>query len=163
MVRSGLSCWRTCLDGLQQLRQSFEREELALQRHENGVRRRHRVDGQQIERRRTVDQHVAEITRARRRRVQGRERAAQAEGAVARLRDLKLEAGEIERRRRKMEARHRGRHDRVAQRRLADEDVVGGVAAVAAIDAETGRSVALRIEIDDQDVARRSRRARCRG
>ncbi len=52
------------LDGLQQLRQTFEREELALQRHQDRVRRRHRVDGEQIERRRTIDQHIGEVGRA---------------------------------------------------------------------------------------------------
>ena len=49
-----------------------------------------------------------------------------------------------------MQPRHRGRHDRFAQRRFADQHVVGRAAAAAAIDAETGRGVALRIEIDDQ-------------
>ena len=39
---------------------------------------------------------------------------------------------------------------RFAQRRFADQHVIGRAVAVAAIDAETGRGVALRIEIDDQ-------------
>src|ERR1700682_4962765 len=51
-----------------------------------------------------------------------------------------------------MQPRHRGRHDRVAQRRLADQHVVGRAAAVAAVDTKTGGSVALRIEIDDQHI-----------
>ena len=55
------------LDGLQQLRQAFEREELALQRHQDRVRRRHRVDGEQVERRRAVDQHVGVVAVRRRR------------------------------------------------------------------------------------------------
>ena len=49
-----------------------------------------------------------------------------------------------------MQPRHRGRHHRVAQRRFADQHVIGRAVAAAAIDAETGRGVALRIEIDDQ-------------
>ena len=49
-----------------------------------------------------------------------------------------------------MKPRHRGRHHRLAQRRFADQHVIGRAGAVAAIDAETGRGVALRIEIDDQ-------------
>ena len=40
--------------------------------------------------------------------------------------------------------------DGFAQRRFADQHVVGRDAAVAAVDAEAGRGVALRIEIDDQ-------------
>ena len=39
---------------------------------------------------------------------------------------------------------------RVAQRRFADQHVIGRAVAVAAVDAEPGRGVALRIEIDDQ-------------
>ena len=42
-----------------------------------------------------------------------------------------------------------GNH-RLAQRRFADQHVIGRAVAVAAVDAETGRGVALRIEIDDQ-------------
>ena len=49
-----------------------------------------------------------------------------------------------------MQPRHRGRHHRFAQRRFADQDVIGRAAAVAAVDAEPGRGIALRIEIDDQ-------------
>ena len=49
-----------------------------------------------------------------------------------------------------MKPRHRRRHDRVAQRRLADQHVIGGVPPAAAIDAKPGRGVALGIEIDDQ-------------
>jgi hypothetical protein len=49
-----------------------------------------------------------------------------------------------------MQARHRGRHHRVAQRRFADQHVVGRAVAAAAIDAEPGRGIALRIEIDNQ-------------
>ena len=43
-------------------------------------------------------------------------------------------------------------HDRVAQRLLAGEHVVGRETAAAPVDAEAGRGVALRIEIDDQHV-----------
>jgi hypothetical protein len=49
-----------------------------------------------------------------------------------------------------MQPRHRGRHHGVAQRRFADQHVIGRATAAAAIDAEAGRGVALRIEIDDQ-------------
>jgi len=49
-----------------------------------------------------------------------------------------------------VQARHRGRHHGFAQRRLADQHVIGRAVAAAAVDAKTGGSVALRIEIDDQ-------------
>ena len=84
------------------------------------------------------------------RRIQRRQRIAQAEGAVARLTDLQFEPGEIERRRREMQPRHRGRTMRIAQRRFANQDIVGRVLPTAAVDAEAGRGIALRVEIDDQ-------------
>ena len=59
IVRSGLIDCRDLLDRLQQLAQAFEREELALQRHQHGIGRRHRIQRQQVERRRAVDQHIA--------------------------------------------------------------------------------------------------------
>jgi hypothetical protein len=72
--------------------------------------------------------------------------------AIARLADLMLEAREIDGRWREIELRHRGGENCVAQQRLTEQYVGGGEAARAAIDAETGRGVALRIEIDDEDV-----------
>ena len=148
--RLGLSVRAHLLHRLQQLRQAFEREELALQRHQDRIRRRHRVDGEKIERRRTIDQHIGVIGVRRDVGVQRRDRIAQPERAVARRSQFELEAGEIHGRGRDMQPRHRGRHHRVAQRRFADQHVIGRAVAVAAIDAEAGRGVALRIEIDDQ-------------
>ena len=52
-----------------------------------------------------------------------------------------------------------GNH-RFAQRRFADQHVIGRAVAVAAIDAETGRGVALRIEIDDQHALANRRECR---
>ena len=46
------------LHRLQQLRQTFEREELALQRHQDRVGSRHRVDREEVERRRAIDQDI---------------------------------------------------------------------------------------------------------
>ena len=114
------------------------------------MRRRHRVDSQKIKRRRAIDQHVGEVCLVRYARLKRRQRVAQTIGAIARLTDFKLEAGEIECRWRKMKSRHRGRDDRVAQCRLAGQHVVSRVAAAAPINAKTGRGIALRVEIDDQ-------------
>ena len=63
--RFGLSVGAHLLHGLQQLRQAFEREELALQRHQDRIRRGHRIDGEKIERRRTIDQHIGVVRAAR--------------------------------------------------------------------------------------------------
>ena len=148
--RFGIERGAHLLHRLQQLRQAFEREELALQRHQDRVRCRHRVDGEKIERRRTVDQHIGVVGIRGGVGVQRRDRIAQPERAVARRAQFKFETREIHGRGRDMQPRHRGRHHRVAQRRFADQHVIGRAAAVAAVDAEAGGGVALRIEIDDQ-------------
>src|ERR1700751_1252052 len=82
------------LDGLEKLRQSFEREEFALQRNDDCVGGCHGIDRQQIERRRAVDQDVSE-TRAVLH-IQARQSVAQAERAIARLSDLEFKSGQIE-------------------------------------------------------------------
>ena len=119
MVRSGIERGAHLLDGLQQLRQAFEREELALQRHQDRVRRRHRIDGDEIERGRAVDQHVGVLDCRRRDAVERGERVAQPEGAVALVRDLELEAREVHGGGHDVEPRHRGLQDRVADLRPA--------------------------------------------
>ena len=63
---SGLNASADPLDRLQQLAQPLERKELALQRHEQVARRDQRIDRQQAERRRAIDQ--ANVPAARRRR-----------------------------------------------------------------------------------------------
>ena len=49
------------LDGLEQLAQAFQREELALQRHHHRIGGGHGIDGEQVERRRAIDQHIGEV------------------------------------------------------------------------------------------------------
>ena len=44
-------------DGQQKLAETFQRKKLALQRHKHGMRGDQRIDRQQTQRRRTVDQH----------------------------------------------------------------------------------------------------------
>src|SRR5262245_8741646 len=78
------------LDCFQKLRESFKREELALQWHENRIRRSHRVDRQQIERWRTVDQYVIEILNTRAA-VELPQCVAQTESAIALLPDFEFE------------------------------------------------------------------------
>ena len=148
--RFGIERRAHLLHRLQQLRQTFEREELALQRHQDRIRRRHRIDGEKIERRRAIDQHIGVVGVRRRVVVQRGDRIAQAERAAGRRAEFELEAGQIHGRGRDVQPRHRGRHHGFAQRRFADQHVIGRAVAVAAIDAEAGRGVALRIEIDDQ-------------
>jgi len=49
-----------------------------------------------------------------------------------------------------VQARDCGFQDRIANRDLARQDVIGRAAAASAVDAETRRGIALRIKIDDQ-------------
>jgi len=79
-------------------------------------------------------------------------RRAQTEGAIFGLTDFELEAREVHRRGRQEKLRHGCRDHRVAHRRGAGQHVVSRGAARLALDAEPGRGVALRIEIDDQHV-----------
>ena len=51
-----------------------------------------------------------------------------------------------------MQPRHRSFEDRLAHRDLAGQHVVGRAAAGLAVDAETGRGVPLRVEVDDQHI-----------
>ena len=86
-------------------------------------------------------------------------------GAGALLGDLELDAEQIERRRDDGEVRHARFGDGALQVRVAGQDVIGRQPTLPAVEAEPGRSVALRIEIDDQDVLadRRQRRAEVDG
>ena len=78
------------------------------------------------------------------------DRIAQPERAILGRTEFKLESGQIHGGGRDMQPRHRGRHHGIAQRRFADQHVVGRDVAAAAVDAEAGGGVALRIEVDDQ-------------
>ena len=56
----GLSVARIWSIDLLELRNAFQREELTLHRHQHGMCGRHGVERQNVERRRAIDQHVAE-------------------------------------------------------------------------------------------------------
>ncbi len=140
------------IDGGQQLGQAFEREELALQRHDHGVCRGERIDRQQVERWRAVDKHVGDrlgtILVGGEERL---ERLAELVRPVAVAGDFQLDPEQVHGRGRDAESRHRGRRDDVAQGAVADERVVARGHPAFAVDSEARRSVALRIEVDDQD------------
>ena len=149
------------LDRLQQLAEALEGEELALQRHQDRMRGRHGVDGQEVQRRRAVDQDIGIVSVATRLLVAAcGESLPKPESAVGLLRDLELDTEKVERRRGDRHPRHGRRNGGLGERRLADQEIVGRAAPALAVDAEAGRGVALRIEIDDQDLLadRRKRR-----
>src|SRR4029077_4883414 len=75
---------------------------------------------------------------------------AQTERAVALLTDLKLKARQVECRRCDGESRNGGRQHSVAHRRRARKNIVGRCPARFALNAQTGRCISLRVEVDDQ-------------
>ena len=126
MVSAGFSAPRTCSTVVQQLRQAFEGEEFALERHEDRVSGGERVDGDEVERRRAIDQDIGDRLRIGGVRQRKRpKRVAQLIGAVVVLGDFKFDAEQVDGRGRDGKPRHRGRDDNVAQRRFADQHLVG--------------------------------------
>ena len=103
---------------VEQLRDAFEREVLALHRHEHGVRGGEAVDGEESERRRRVDEDVVVVAGDR------LEHALEVVLAADGIAQLDLGADEIDRRRREKERRDLGRPDDVAERHVLDEHVV---------------------------------------
>src|SRR5690606_27185537 len=130
---------------VEQLGEPFERVELALDRDKHRVGGRQRVERQEAERRRAVDEHV--IVRL----ANAGERVAQPQLPVFPLDQLDpgpdqalagwddVEQGELQ-----------PAEDRVFGGYRTDEDVVGGALGVVLIDAEAARSVSLGVHVDDE-------------
>jgi hypothetical protein len=132
------------LDRAHQLRQALECVELALQRHEHPVGRDQRVDRQQVQRRRAIDQHLVVLGEA------AADRPLQQELAVRPLRHFELGAGEIGQSRHQRQARHRGGEHRLVELGFAEQQIVAGDLPGLAADAEAGAGIALRVEVDDE-------------
>src|SRR5215207_4862292 len=140
------------LDRAQKLAQAFEREELALERDQHGIRRRERVDGEKVQGGRAIDQDVSECLAGRRAGGEALDRALQPVRAIALMSDLEFHAEEIEGGGRHVKAGHRRLGDGAVQLGLAGEHVIGRETATLAVDAEPRRGIALRVEIDDQNL-----------
>ena len=86
----------------EQLAETLEREKLALQGHENRVRRRKCVDCQKVERRGAIDEDITEIRHSGMPALfrQFGDRLAKAMCPVLPSRDLELDAEQVHRRRR---------------------------------------------------------------
>src|SRR5438128_4319042 len=130
------------LDVPQELTQTFEGVVLALDRHDDLVRRRQPVDGEQAERRGTVDERVVELA------VDRVEGTAQLELAAEGRHELDLGPGEADGRGRHAEIADRGGLDAVLDRGLVHDGVVDRRLQVAGVHAQTGCRVALGVEVD---------------
>ncbi len=137
-------------DRLQKLRQTFEREELRLQRHEHGVRCGERVDGEDVQRGRAIDQHVI-VAGALLFRAERGERVAQAMLRAKRRHELGLDAREVRVGRDDEEARDFRWHHGARQRPVADENVIARDGAKLGADVEAGGGVALRVGVEHHD------------
>ena len=117
---------------------------LALQRHQDAVGRHQRVQGEQAERGRAVDQHIVVACRV------------PAEGVgkpvfpARRLDQLDLGAGQMHRGRREVEVRHLRFGNDLRQRGGADDQIVGVRLPGAGRRPQAGGRVGLGIEIQQQ-------------
>ncbi len=119
MPRSRIEALLNLLDRLQKLAQPFEREEFALQRHQQRIRRRKRIEREQAERRRAIDEADIVIGMA-------GQRLAQTAGAIFEIDQFDLRAAQIDRRRDNIEAGNRSRHDRLGKCRFTHQHIVAG-------------------------------------
>ena len=133
------------LDRAQQMAETFEGIKLGLQRHENRIGRDQRVDGQNAEGRRAVDENVVPA-------VPLLLQSALQPGVPAfGGHQLDLRARQVDGGRHDRHVRHRRLDDAVLQGGRTQQGLIDGWAATSPIQTDTGRGVALRIQIDDQN------------
>ena len=132
-------------DVAHQLAEALERVVLALDRDQDLGGRRHAVDGEQTERRGTVDEDVVVVV------THLGERHLEPQLPAERRHQLDLGTGQVEARRSDEEVLDRRRLDAVLDGHVAQDHVVHRCLQAADVDAEAGAGVALGIEIDDQD------------
>ncbi len=112
------------------------------------MRRHHRVDRQQVQRRGTVDQHVVQAKLVHRRLAQ---RIVQQETALFIAHQLDIRRAQVDRGRHDHEPVDRGRLDHLVQRDILDQQLIGGHVPVRRFDPQPGRGIALRVDIHHQN------------
>ena len=133
------------LDVVEQLAQPFQRVVLALDRDEHLVAGDERVDREQAERRRAVDEDVVDLPAVR------GDGPAQPVLAGDDRDELDLGAGEVDGGRHGPQIRRLlDRHRNLLQRRPVDQHLVDRRRPAGVLDAEPGAGVALRVEVDHQ-------------
>ena len=132
------------LDGRDQLSDALQGVVLTLDRHEDLVRRTQRVDREQAERGRAVDQHVVVVVD------DGVDCPVEPSLAAEGRHQLDLGAGQFEVCRGDEQALDAGRLDAVLERHVVQQDVVHRRVQTA-LDAQARRRVGLRVDVDDQD------------
>ncbi len=147
------------LHGFKNLAKTFQRKKLALQGDKNGMARCHGVDRQKIERRRTIKKNIGEMRSGPRIRQAGNG-LADPERAIGKAGDFQFDAKKVERGRRQIKPRHSGFLGYLDQRHFIHKDIIGGIFPAHPFNAQSGRGIALRIKVDDQNrfADRRQRR-----
>ncbi|CAI7644867.1 unnamed protein product, partial [Penicillium discolor] len=135
------------VDGLDEERDATEREELALERDDDAVRRRQRVHGQQTERRLAVDEDDVVLPR------HLAQHAGEDRLAGDLVDEVHLRGGEVDVRGEHVETGHVRVHDRVVRVALRVEQEVVDRRDVVRLDAETGGQRALRVEVHGEHLA----------
>ena len=132
------------LDRVEQLPQAFEREVLGLDRDQHGVRRRERVERQEAQARRAVDDdEVVGAARA-------RERLLQHALALVEVDHLDLRADQVDVARHHVQKRHLGLERGLLDGHLPGEHLVDAAGDGPLVDAERRRAVRLRVGVDQQ-------------
>ena len=134
------------VDDLDEVRQALHRVVLRLDRDDHAVRGDQAVDGQQAEVRRAVDQRVVVALPK-----PALERVAQELLAAEHREQLALGRGEVDVRRRDVDALGLRRPDDLVDRRAPDEDIGHRHLDRVEVDAQAGGEIRLRIHVDAQD------------
>src|SRR5882672_11622687 len=144
-VETGIQLLSNELHGLlEQMGQSLERVELALQRDEHSIRRDERVDRQQTQRRRAIDDDVV---------IGGRdcfERVPKSMLASLYSDELDLGSHQVDVRRQQTKAGYDGRPDCLLRRLPTQQHVIDRGVETALLDPQPGRRIALRIQVHEE-------------
>jgi hypothetical protein len=132
------------LDGVDELREPLERVVLALERHDDQVGRRERVDGQGAQRRRAVDQDEVVLH------ADGRDGVPKAGGPLVIAHQLPLRRRQIRRAWDDVQVVELGLADRVLDRDLTQDDLVAAADDRARRAADARGRVPLWIEVDQE-------------
>ena len=153
-LKSGVGRATHQRNGADQLAQPLQRIIFALDRDQDRVGRRQGIECQQAERRGTVNDQVVVVAQRR------FDRFTQQIFAAGERGHLDFGADQIDRRRRHAQMGQFRRPDDRVNRLLPDQEIVGRRLQAAAIDSDTAGGVALRVDVEQQDVIF-GRRERC--
>lgn len=133
------------IDGIHQARNTFEGEEFTLDRDENGVGCHERVECEEVERGRAVDEDVLIIV------ADAVEMVAQNGFAVVRIDQFEIDSDQVFVGRKEVEAFHLGFDYCVAYLLAVEEYVVKGMHPLGFLYSQAAGGISLRIAVDDED------------